>query len=133
MKQEVARWSHAIIMNLVLLFLSLGLVLVLGRSAAPLTAQESATDMRALLEHLNAQMTDEVGFQVAIRFAVPLIPDDDLAWVLPDRIDSETDQITRSIAEIGDDYVCFDVFGGAARFIECTPFSNIVSVRYFVE
>lgn len=108
-------------------------VFVLGGSVESLNAQGSMTNMRSLLENLTDRMLNEDGFQVAIRFAEPLIPEDDLVWILPDRRDSDTDEITRAIAEVGDDYICFDITGGAARFMECTPFSNIVSVRYFVQ
>ncbi|HEX3049419.1 MAG TPA: hypothetical protein VHP83_02110 [Aggregatilineaceae bacterium] len=80
---------------------------------------------------LNQQSQNNPDFTFAIRFQTPLVPDDDIVYVLPDYGDSESD-ISRFVSEIGDDYVCFDVLGGSARFIQCTPFSNIVSVRSFV-
>lgn len=111
------------------------LLLILGfsKGAENTKAQENTHNMRTMLEQLEEKMISDTDFQVAIRFVTPIIPDEDIVWVLPDHFTDDKDQMSRSISEIGDDYICFDVIGGAARFIECTPFSNIVSVRYLVQ
>jgi hypothetical protein len=109
------------------------LILAISKGAETLQAQGQADNMRLLMEQLRNRIANESEFKVAIRFAIPLIPDEDVVWVIPDKLETDTDEISRAISEIGDDYTCFDVIGGAARFIECTPFSNIVSIRYFVQ
>jgi hypothetical protein len=103
-----------------------------GLEFPKLATDDSPSSMRTLLEELDERTETEEGFLIAIRFQTALVPDDDIVWVIPHRRENEND-ISRLISEIGDDYICFDVLGGNTRFIECTPFSNIVSIRYFVE
>ncbi len=95
-------------------------------------AQDSVATMQLLFEQLQSQMNSDENFQVAIRLHSPIIPEESLI-IVPDRRDGNDDDLSRFISEVGEDYICFDVVGGSVRTIECVPFSNIASIRYFVE
>ncbi len=86
---------------------------------------EDTSDLRALLQRLDARMRNERGFLVTINFSVQ--PGGrGKSWVLNDPKDKES----FSISEIGSNYLCFERIGGQAELVICTPFSNIVSVYY---
>lgn len=85
---------------------------------------DSASNMRSLLEQLHKDKR-----QILFQFAIPLVADEVL-WDIPDVNVSDEDQVSRSISNIGDDYICFDELAGQANSIRCTPLSNIVSVSY---
>jgi hypothetical protein len=125
--------KQLLIAGLCLVLVASFLIPSLVYQAASLRAQESSTNLRSLLERLNNQTSQNDGFQIAIQFRSPVVPDDETIWVIPDIREDASDEISRAISEIGDDYICFDVVRGGARFNECFPFSNIVSVRYFIE
>jgi hypothetical protein len=95
-------------------------------------AQETSTNMRYLFEKIEKQMTSDSGFLVAIQFVTPIV-EGEKTWVLPDTREKPNDEVSISISEIDDDYVCFDSLRGSARYIECTPYTNIASIRYFVQ
>jgi hypothetical protein len=90
-------------------------------------AQETRKDFHMLIAELDQRMTSDETLQVAIRLHTPIVPDENVL-VVPDT--DSSDDITRDIAEIGEDFICFDVIGGSARFTECVPLSNIASIRW---
>ncbi len=96
-----------------------------------LNAQESISDMQALLERIHNNTLEDSDLKIIMRLVVPMSPGYDTIFVLPDRFESDA-SVSRVISEIGDDYVCFDVLKMAVRTIECTPFSNIVSIAHVV-
>lgn len=98
-------------------------------SPQPIQASNDRSTMRALFERVNQQINDNDGFLVSIKFVTPLIEDEE-TWLIPDR--RSEDEVSIAISEIGDEYVCFDTLRGAARFLQCTPYSNIAGIRYLI-
>ena len=99
-------------------------LLTLTSSSRGVYAQETASNMRTLLTHL-----DEEEVSILFQFAVPLVAEQ-TDWIIPNGLDGQDDDISINISEIGDDYICFDELAGQAYSNRCTPFSNIVSISY---
>lgn len=91
-------------------------------------SQVSSDSLGAVLNRLKTQIDEDPQFLIAIQFVAPLAEGEDTVWTIPDR--RANDDISIQISDIGDDYVCFDSLRGSARYTECTPFSNIVVIRY---
>lgn len=92
-------------------------ILVFGMMQRPASAQDRAT-LRGLLETFKGGTNP-----VTIQFAVPLIPGEN-TWILPDQ------RFNRTLAEIGDDYVCFSEPWNNTTRLRCTPFGNIIGVTF---
>jgi hypothetical protein len=89
-------------------------------------AQEAATStMQSFIEGLVKRMNDERGFRIFVEFEHPLVGNES-TWEIGD----PNDELQRSIAEVGEDYVCFQEIALAADGRRCTPFNNIVSIFY---
>jgi hypothetical protein len=108
------------------LFLVAILVILIGL-AQRITAQETPKNYYELFLDLQEQMNQDANLQIAIRLHTPIVEDENV-FIVPDF--DASDNITRVLSEIGEDYVCFNVLGGSARFTECVPFSNIASIRW---
>ena len=78
-----------------------------------------------------ASLLNETDSDIVIKFVKPVIENEPI-WRLPSSIpvEGEEIQILRSIAEIGDDYICINEVAGGARNVICIPFTNIVSITY---
>jgi hypothetical protein len=92
------------------------LLMIASFVTRPTAAQDASTSLRARLENLRGSKNP-----VTIEFGRPLVSGE-LIWTLPDG--------TRTIGEIGDDYVCFSEPWNDTTKDRCTPFSNIVSVSF---
>lgn len=103
--------------NIVLLMaLAAAALFTLTLVSRPAAAQPPGATMRALLERLRAS-----GQPVTVQFAVPLVSGE-ATWTLPDA------RLNRTIADIGDDYICFSEPWNDETRTRCTPFFNIVGV-----
>jgi hypothetical protein len=118
------RIAHLAFAAIILVF-SIGLV-YLGLFQR-ISAQDEARTFHDLLMEVSQRMEEDDTFIVAIRLHTAIVPGEDVL-IVPDT--DATDKITRIISSIGEDYVCFDVIGGSARFTECIPLSNIASIRW---
>lgn len=106
------------------------MVCIVNLLIIPSSSQSEERRLRFLLEDLRERSEKETNFTITIVFHTPILPNQDYV-VIPDRRIS--DEISRYISEIGEDYICFDAVLGAIREIECIPFTNIANVSYFVE
>ena len=132
MAQVVRDKRGAILGAVIVLLVVLIARVYVSDATRTLNAQESPSNIRVLLEHLHAEMTEDPDLLIVIGLAVPMVPGESTTFVLPDRFEDDEDKLSRAISEIGEDYVCFDVVKGAVRTIECTPYSNIVRIAYNV-
>ncbi|MBZ0279149.1 MAG: hypothetical protein K8L97_00330 [Anaerolineae bacterium] len=108
--------KHKLSIVLMMIIISVG-ILAFGMANRPTAAQDRAT-LRGLLETLKGGTNT-----VTIQFAVPLVPGEN-TWVLPDQ------RFNRTLAEIGDDYVCFSEPWNNTTRLRCTPFGNIIGVTF---
>jgi hypothetical protein len=118
------------IMAFSLLMLVLMTLIVTTRPSNSTNAEVEGSNMKSLLQHLDARMRNEdARFSMTIWFAAPLRGGETI-WMLPE---SGPRQIT--IAEVGDDFACFDIatfdiLTGTSHTLNCTPLSNIVNVSW---
>jgi len=107
----------------VLVLLVLVAVVLLYLPTPSTVAQNNSSNLKFLFERLDTT--------IVVKFVKPIV-DVEPIWILPSSIavEGEDTHILRSIAEIGDDYICINETAGGARKITCVPFSNIASVTY---
>ena len=119
--------------KVILLILAIGIFGLFGelKPLAPTIAQEQSqiNDMHEMFEALNNRIKTELDFKITIKFAQPLVDDNELFWEIP--YESQDGDLRRSLGDIGEDFVCFDERAGSSFGTRCTPFSNIVAVTYF--
>lgn len=96
-----------------------------------ISAEIDTLNMMSLFEKLNHQIANDQDFFIAIQFVTPLVGGEEV-WLIPYRGEAPED-ISVYINEIGDDYICFDSIRGSARYLECTPYSNIAGVWHLIE
>ena len=89
------------------------------------SAQSEELRLSTLLERLVQERIDNSSLIIFITFDNPLVQDETV-WGIGD----PENEYSRSIIEIGTDYVCFREIRGGADWRICTPFTNIVSIRY---
>jgi hypothetical protein len=117
--------STVIMVGLVVVIVGLTLnTLLITQVYSQAKISDSVTKMSLLIKQL-----DENGKQILFQFVVPLVADE-TSWIIPDENESDEDQISRDISDIGDDYICFDELAGQAYSVRCTLFSNIASISY---
>lgn len=93
------------------------------------SAQETSTPgatMRSLFERLQARMEDNPDFTFDVWFVSPPTPGEPL-WEIPGPLDGGG---SRSLGEIGDEYVCFIEQGQTFNDSICFPYSNIRMVTF---
>ncbi|MEO8610775.1 MAG: hypothetical protein ABI690_22950 [Chloroflexota bacterium] len=123
--------NKKILVIFLVLTLTIGAVVLTISSLRVTLAQNSTENMQSLFERIDEQIKANQGFMISIQFQTPIIENEPV-WVIPDTREKDGDEVSVAISEIGDDYVCFDALRGSARYMECTPYSNIASIRYFV-
>lgn len=116
----------AILIFILLLFSTTTMSLVQNSTMAQERSQNS--NMRELLESLSARVEAQPGFEVSIKFAQPLMDNDEILWSIP--YSPQDQDLYRTFGEIGNDFICFDERAGSANVTRCTPFSNIISLGY---
>ena len=109
--------------------LTVGAIVLTANNLGTTQAQNDTKTLRTLFERIDLQIKNNQDFLVAIQFQTPIVENKSV-WVIPDSREKSGDEVSVYIGEIGDDYVCFDALRGSARYFECTPYSNIVSIRY---
>ncbi len=113
------------------LVLAVSLAIFLAMSTmSRANAQDSSRRFAELFTELMPQLQPDGELQIAIRLHTSIVEGENVL-IVPQSRDSQ-EGVSRVVSEIGEDFLCFDVVGGSARFIECIPFSNIASVRYLV-
>jgi hypothetical protein len=109
---KLAAWTGTIL--LVILIVS-----AIALMSKPTAAQDAqSADMHQLLQRLSA--ADK---PITFLFDRPFLSGETLLTV-PD------DTLGRELGEIGANYVCFSEPWNNTRRVQCTPYSNIVSVTY---
>ena len=74
---------------------------------------------------MNQMRRDDPGFVFIVGFVKPLIKDE-FAWTIGD----PSDQYSRTVDEVGDNYVCFREHSEGEDFVRCTPFYNILDISF---
>lgn len=126
--------SHVVINRLWLsIFVVICLILVLllfsgfsEKNLQEVKAQDNLSFNRILVT-LNEQVKNQE-LELFFRFVTP-ITGNEIDWTIPS-YDQEGNYINRAIEEIGDDYICFIERFGEVTMINCTPYSNIASIKY---
>lgn len=123
----------AVVVILVLLG-GVGIVVLTTRNAAetiiPATVQAqqaSSNSMQTMLERLKARMQSDPAYIVNFQFINPPIPGEP-AWDIPAVLTEPGS--TRTLGDIGSDYVCFIELGQSFNNSVCIPFSNVKMVIY---
>lgn len=119
----------------ILIFSTIGVFILLSvatvRTSSTALAQEKSQNinMRELLESLKTRLLAEPDLVIGIKFAHPILEDNDVFWEIPDSTNGG--DFWRQFGEIGNDFVCFDERAGSSFGTRCTSFSNIVAVSFF--
>lgn len=88
------------------------------------TAQDSNLRLQSLFQQLNTRLQNEASFAFSIQVNVPVKAESLIVvGVMPDAP-------SRTIYEIGADYVCLREPAGLAESIWCLPFSNIANIAW---
>lgn len=109
-----------------ILVISIGVVvLAVVAWAAPRTnAQGNAVTLQMMFQQLNNRLQNETNFAFSIQVNVPVKAESLLV------VGTMPDAPSRTIHEIGSDYVCLREPAGLAESIWCLPFSNIASITW---
>ena len=86
-------------------------------------AQETEQTLQNLLNEIN---DNEI--TIITRFVAPI--GDIEAWVIPEIITEGDLRVSRTLYEVGLDYLCVQESGEGSREIRCVPFSNIAEISY---
>lgn len=111
--------------NLVVFF---GIMLVALAAISLTTSQTNAQDnnlrLQTMFQQLNTRLQNESNFAFSIQVNVPVKAESLLV------VGTMPEGISRTIYEIGTDYVCLREPAGMAESIWCLPFSNIASITW---
>jgi hypothetical protein len=111
--------------NLVLLVGIAVLMLVAIYMTTPNTkAQDNNLRLQTLFEQLNVRLQNESNFAFSIQVNVPVKAESLLV------IGTMPDSPSRTLYEIGTDYVCLREPAGLAEAIWCVPYSNISNIAW---
>ncbi len=111
--------------NFALLFGMMMLVAVAIYMTAPNTkAQDNDLRLQTLFEQLNMRLANEANFAFSIQVNVPVKAESLIV------VGTMPDSPSRTIYEIGADYVCLREPAGLADSIWCLPYSNISNIAW---
>lgn len=111
--------------NLIVIINSIIVVLAAITLTSPNTkAQDTNLRLQTLFEQLTMRLANEANFAFSIQVNVPVKAESLLV------VGTMPDSPSRTIYEIGSDYVCLREPAGLAEAIWCLPYNNIASVTW---